>query len=78
MTPKNLQEHWGLIQWPWMVMTGHGVGLVVPLLFGSGFLIRVRQSSAVFQTRILPHTVAQISVPMFAYLPLKSILHNTS
>jgi hypothetical protein len=23
-------------------------------------------------------TVAQISVPMFAYFPLKSILHNTS
>jgi hypothetical protein len=48
MMPKNLQEHWGLIWWPWMVTTGHGIGLVFPLLFGSGFLIRVRQSSTIF------------------------------
>jgi hypothetical protein len=37
-----------------------------------------RRERASGPAKSLPGTVAQISVPMFAYLPLKSILHNTS
>jgi hypothetical protein len=50
ITPRNSHDHWGVIWWLWIVTPGWGVGVVLPLVFGSCFLVLVRHRSAVFSS----------------------------